>query len=165
MVGIADTVTCAGAMPPFAALIVQVPEAGGAQVVRPTPVRLTVTVSGWVAVPFVARTCQLWSVEPLRPLTVALVALPTGVHVVHGVEMPGTRQYSYPVAPVLAVHCRVVDALMAVAPRAGAVVANAPSVLGPALAAELTAAEASSMPRPQVAVEQVLPAGNAADVF
>ena len=45
-------------------------------------------------VPNTARTCHAYTVVPARPLTTAEVAVPTEVHVVHGVLRPTTRQYS-----------------------------------------------------------------------
>ncbi len=53
---------------------------------------------------------------------------------------------------------------MPVVPGSGAVLANAPSALGPAAEAAVTAAAASNIPVPQSAVVQVLPVGNAAEV-
>ncbi len=68
-------------------------------------------------------------------------------------------------APALGVHCTVaVGPATPVAPRAGEVVENAPSVRGPVDAAEATAAAASIIPLPHRAVVQVLPAGNGATV-
>ncbi len=51
------------------------------------------TLATSVAVPSVARTCHAWTVPPLRPLTVTLVAEPTEVQLVHGVPTP-SWQYS-----------------------------------------------------------------------